>query len=349
MALYKRGSVWWVRFTTPGGNEIRETAATADRRQAQEYHDRRKAEFWRISQLGERPRHTWQDAVVRWLEANPGHSHRSEIAVIFRQIDPLLGALYLDQIDTDIISRVTAAFRVGIRVKTLKPLSINSKLSAVRAILRAAVGWGWIDRAPAIPKIPVVDRRLRWLTREEADRLIAELPPHVAAMARFSLATGLREKNVCGLEWSQIDMDRRIAWIHADQSKTRRVISIPLNGDALVVLREQQGQHPRYVFTWRGRPLARANRNAWQAAIVRTGLTGVRWHDLRHTWASWHVQAGTPLLALKELGGWSSIDMVMRYAHLAPDHLAEHAERISVPRLVRTNSGTAADKSAASK
>jgi integrase len=74
----------------------------------------------------------------------------------------------------------------------------------------------------------------------------------------------------------------------------------------------------------------------------------VRWHDLRHTWASWHVQAGTPLAVLKELGGWASLDMVLRYAHLAPGHLADHAERISGPRLIHTNPDTPADQQAAS-
>ncbi len=59
-----------------------------------------------------------------------------------------------------------------------------------------------------------------------------------------------------------------------------------------------------------------------------------RWHDLRHTWASWHVQNGTPLHALQELGGWETADMVRRYAHLAAEHLAPYADRLSALRLV---------------
>lgn len=346
MSLYKRGAVYWIRFTTPDGRELRETAATGDRKKAQEYHDQRKADCWRIAKLGEQPRHTWQEAVIRWIEANPEHSHLEDIKRIFRDADPLLGHLYLDQINPEMIEVITHHFRTGTRKPTLKPLSVNSKLSAIRAVLNAAQGWGWCV-APKIKPLPVIERRLRWITREEADRLIAELPPHVASMARFSLATGLREKNVCELEWNQIDLERRIAWIHADQAKARRIITIPLNSDAVVVLREQQSQHSRYVFTWRGRPLSRANRKAWQAALKRAGLEGLRWHDLRHTWASWHVQAGTPLAVLKELGGWATLEMVMRYAHLAPAHLAEHAERISGPRLVRTNHDTELKKVAA--
>ena len=66
----------------------------------------------------------------------------------------------------------------------------------------------------------------------------------------------------------------------------------------------------------------------WARALKRAGLEDVRWHDLRHTWASWHVQRGTPLHALQELGGWESVEMVRRYAHLAPTHLAPYANAV---------------------
>jgi integrase len=65
-----------------------------------------------------------------------------------------------------------------------------------------------------------------------------------------------------------------------------------------------------------------------------------RWHDLRHTWASWHVQAGTPIHVLQELGGWSDIRMVQKYAHLAPEHLAEYADLLSSPKVVQSYSRT---------
>jgi integrase len=65
------------------------------------------------------------------------------------------------------------------------------------------------------------------------------------------------------------------------------------------------------------------------AALKRAGIEDFRWHDLRHTWASWHVQAGTPSHALQELGGWEYAEMVRKYAHLSSDHLAEYADRMS--------------------
>ena len=90
--------------------------------------------------------------------------------------------------------------------------------------------------------------------------------------------------------------------------------------------------------------MARCSTKAWKRALERAGIEKTfRWHDLRHTWASWHVQSGTPLQELMELGSWASYEMVLRYAHLAADHLQGAAGPISgtflaqnkKPQLVR--------------
>jgi len=86
-----------------------------------------------------------------------------------------------------------------------------------------------------------------------------------------------------------------------------------------------------------GKPIKRAITKAWRNALKRAGIENFRWHDLRHTWASWHTQNGTPIEVLKELGGWDDIRMVQKYAHLAPEHLAQHASNIS---CLKTASGT---------
>lgn len=63
-------------------------------------------------------------------------------------------------------------------------------------------------------------------------------------------------------------------------------------------------------------------------ALKKVEINNFRWHDLRHTWASWLVQKGVPLRTLQEMGGWKTLSMVMRYAHLAPEHLHEHARKL---------------------
>ena len=120
-----------------------------------------------------------------------------------------------------------------------------------------------------------------------------------------------------GLEWSHVNLDTGHAWVDADQSKNRRPIAVPLNATALEVLRRQIGKHPRagvYVSReadWRGPTRRRGERR-----LKRAGIENFRWHDMRHTWASWHRQSGTPTHELQRLGGWRSSVMVERYAHL---------------------------------
>ena len=99
------------------------------------------------------------------------------------------------------------------------------------------------------------------------------------------------------------------------------------------------------MFTYEGKTVDRCSTKAWKRVLQNAGIEATfRWHDLRHTWASSHVQRGTPLQELMELGGWSSYEMVLRYAHLAADHLRTAAGRIDdtfsthgqKPQLVRT-------------
>ena len=92
---------------------------------------------------------------------------------------------------------------------------------------------------------PEAKRRVRWLNKEEATRLLDALPTHQRQLTRFALATGLRQANVLGLKWSDVDMDRRTAWVHADEAKGGEAIGVPLNDEAMAVLREEKGKHPR--------------------------------------------------------------------------------------------------------
>ena len=117
-------------------------------------------------------------------------------------------------------------------------------------------------------------------------------------------------------------------------AKNNKSIAVPLNSEAISILKAQIGKHETNVFTYEGLPVTRANNHAWRKALVRAGIEDFRWHDLRHTWASWHVQNGTPLHVLKELGGWSDLTMVLRYAHLSSKHLEEYSAN---SRMFETN------------
>ena len=89
----------------------------------------------------------------------------------------------------------------------------------------------------------------------------------------------------------------------------------------------------RYVFVYRRRaPIQKLTTRMWRRECKAAGLEGVTFHTMRHAWASWQVQAKTPLRILQELGGWATLEMPLRYAHLDPGHLAEYAERAASRR-----------------
>ncbi|MCA3109879.1 MAG: site-specific integrase [Rhodocyclaceae bacterium] len=206
----------------------------------------------------------------------------------------------------------------------------NRGYSTLRAVLNHARRAGWIASVPQLQRQPTPPSRVRWLTAEEWERLKAALPPLHRDMAAFAVNTGLRQANVLKLEWSQVDLRRRVAWIHAEQVKTRKPIGVPLNAAAMDVLNRRANNKSRWVFpgpTKAGTPLYQPGK-PWAKALQEAGVENFRWHDLRHTWAAWHVMAGTSLQELKELGGWASYDMVLIYAHLAPDHLRAAADRV---------------------
>lgn len=324
MSIYRRGNVWWIFFIAPSGKRIRGSTGTTDRAQAQEYHDRQRTKHWEHQRLGIKPERSWREASVRWVKER-SHKRTQQCDIGFlRRLDPYLGELLLSQITRDVVDQFAAR-----KAQESSPATANRHLTVIRSILRRARDeWEWIDKIPKIRLFSETQRRVRWLKREEAQRLLSELPPHLRDMAQFSLATGLRQRNVSHLRWDQVDVERAVAWIHPDQAKARRAIAVPLNQDAVMVLKRRMGQHDEYVFTFRNQPVGVCTTKAWWNALERAGIKEFRWHDLRHTWASWHVQSGTSLQELKELGGWASLEMVMRYAHLASDQLKTAARRI---------------------
>jgi integrase len=328
MSLFRRkdSPYWWVKLVH-GGGRVQQSTGTADRRKAQEYHDKLKAALWDQAKLGEAPRYVWQDAVVRYLEETSHKASQADDKRHLRWLDQYLRGVELRAIDRERVDRITKARQA----EGVSHATVNRVLEVLRAILRKAVhDWEWLERMPRVRLLPEPKRRVRFLTRAEAERLVAELPKHLVPLVRFSLETGLRRANVTGLQWSQVNLERRIAWIHPDQAKARKAIAVPLSTTAVALLREQlKKKHPTHVFAYRGKPMRQVNTKAWRAALKRAGIHGFRWHDLRHTWASWHVQAGTPLHVLQELGGWETAEMVRRYAHLSADHLAGYVDRVS--------------------
>jgi integrase len=311
MPLYRVGDTWYVDLPSSRGR-IRRSAKTTDKAQAKVFHDALKEQLWKQDQLGEEPPITWAAAVKKWMDVKQ-RSLPERYMIRSFSVDANTSL----PMPTTVMERLLSGTSAG---------TFNRRLGLITAI-HSASGL----KPPAIKRRPNPKGRTRWLAAEEWERLrkaLEEESPLLRQAAEFTLATGLRENNVLNLEWEQVDLKRRVAWIHADQAKGGDNIGVPLNEAACAVLRERVGADRRLVF---GNPdycLVKASNRAWYNALRKAKLRGFRWHDLRHTWASWAVMSGVRLEELMRLGGWKSYQMVLRYAHLAPEHLAEAASKV---------------------
>ncbi|MDP2152184.1 MAG: site-specific integrase [Methylotenera sp.] len=326
MSLYKRkdSSFWWVKITV-GRQKVQRGTGTSSRIEAQEFHDKLKVQLWEQERLGLKPRHSWKEAVIRWLnETSDKATHHEDVSKL-KWLDKFLSDLMLEEINLDCIDKIRSE-----KLKEASKATVNRYLALIRSILiRACQEWEWIERTPKIRLFKESNVRERALTIEQAKVLLNELPSHQRSTVLFALTTGLRLSNVVKLEWAQVNLDLKHAWVKGNESKNRKPIAIPLNNVAIEVLKQQLGNHPERVFTYLGRPFVAANTKAWKSALKRAGIEDFRWHDLRHTWATWQRQAGTPTHELQRLGGWKTASMVERYAHVAPDNLEHAASRLN--------------------
>jgi integrase len=328
MTLYirKDSPYYWVRFSPIKGElkPLQKSTGTTDKRKAKQLHDRLQAERWDQDMLGIKPRRTWDDAAEKFLqETSHKRTHEWDKSML-RWFHPHLGGKDLIDLNRAALDQVRAA-----RAKGVSTATVNRYMALVRTILRKACNeWEWIDRVPKVGMYRDKEGRIRSLTREEFARLIGELPEHLADMARFSVATGLRQANVTRLQWKQISLERRHLWVSGADHKNGQPHAVPLNQAAIDVLEKRKGDHPTHVFTYEGNPIVQVSTKAWRNALQRAGIHDFRWHDLRHTFATWHREAGTPTHELQRLGGWKTQSMVERYAHVAPEGLQFAASRL---------------------
>ena len=328
--VYRRkdSNYWWIHAVLPNGKRLRQSAGTEVFEDAQALLAKLKLDAYRETHLGIKPKRSWQEAVVRYLSIKSSLKSFRDVQRICRMLDPYLGTLMLNEINGDMVWSVVQ----GELKKGNKPATVNRYLALIRNLLKTARDeWQWIDSMPKIRLMPGEVERDRWITKDEADKLLAVCPPHMSALVRFALATGCRAREITGLEWNRVDLERGTAWLNQTKNGTPR--GVPLNGDAVAVLREEYGKNPKFCFSYRGKPILWDVCNtAWQNAVRKAEIADFRFHDLRHTWASWHRQAGTSCDELKDLGGWKSRTMVDRYAKFATENLRVAAARIERKR-----------------
>jgi len=343
MSLYQRKNspYLWCKFAVKG-KLIQQSTGVVTRKEAKEFEVKFKAEMLNKTDQVALPVHTWEAAVEKYYaEKLLKKAPRSDKSAL-KWLDPHFAGR-----DILTISRVLLASIGDLKLsEEVLPSTVNRIMKLVRAILRQAEVWEWLPAAPSVRMFPESESDLRFISRAEADKLVEALPVYLAVLAEFSFQTGLRMSNATHLKWSQLDLSIKQAWVNASDAKKRKSIPVPLSEVAIQLILSQKGKDGEYVFVHDGKPTVYASCTDWYAALKATGIKNFRWHDIRRTWASWHVQNGTTLHELKELGGWADFKSVLVYAHLGSQHLAK---RVNLPvGLATQNSYTRSEESRSS-
>jgi len=213
--------------------------------------------------------------------------------------------------------------------QTLSKRRVDMSLGRLKRLFSLCEKWGLITRDPAkaVSLFHQDHARERVLTPAEEEALLAATTGTFRTLVALAIQTGMRRGEILNLEWGEVDLAARRISIPARKTKSRRDRNIPLTARAVSLL-ESLPRSSAWVFgTGEGGPM-KGFEGKWARAMRDTGIRGLRFHDLRHTFASRAAMAGVSLQALKEMLGHSTLQMVLRYAHLSPDHLAEEVRKM---------------------
>lgn len=291
-----------------GGRTYRKTSRHWTHRDAKEYERKWQAQV-RDAASGREPERLIADAIERWLVDCVPHLKRARDAESdCRRLLPYVTGRKLAE-TADVWAEVKAD-----RGK-LSAATVNHSGRILRQITRLALReWGWLDR-PIIITLLIETPRERFLKREEVEALADAM--HSDAGSGYVLLaayTGMRRSQMLAVT----RRDVHDGYIHLDRTgKTKRLQLVPVHDRVQSIA----AQLPLPITS-------DALRNAWDAARQETGID-CRWHDLRHTFASWAVQAGVPLYTVAKILGHSTTAITQRYAHLAPQDLADAMSRIA--------------------
>lgn len=315
--LYKRGDVWWVRISRRGQKAVRCSAGTEDRQKAQEYHDKLANESWRKDKLGERPKKRWDEATLKYLTHARKRSLKDDKEMLSR-LRPMLDNELLEVmvgIGSSGFSERWDAILVALREEDLSDARLNRYTALAKTILHRE---GFLPRFRTYAETP----RDRVLEPEEIPEILSKLEGEAKEAFLFALATGIRRGNLLALKWAWIKMDRRVIEIPGDEFKQGFKAEIPLSAYAIEILKKRMGKDTESVFTVSDAVL----RNAWEKARP----TGVRWHDIRRTWATWLRRAGVSVSDIKEAGAWKTLALVERtYAKIRPAQLISVVDQLA--------------------
>lgn len=318
MSLFKRaGSPYWQTEFVCKGQRVARSTGTTSRREAEQFERALRDQITREAKRGPvAPRLTLDQACGRyWVE----HGRRLRDARnVERWLRYIVTGIPGDTPLAELSTKHVVEFISDMRRSGRGEIAINRTVTCLQGVHnRAAKAWEESTRVIDWRKLKTRERaRIRFLEHEEAQRLMAELPVHIRAVVLFILTTGLRKAEAFQLTWDKVRTGSVLVVVKGGYER-----EVLLSPEAALVLAETP-RDSRYVFdttNWR---------KHFEAARKRADVADIRWHDLRHTLATWLGRSGAPLEVIRDQLGHSSISVTQKYRHVVSSEVRDSLQRL---------------------
>ena len=338
--VQKRGNVWWLDCRINGTRYQVSLGKGINRKVALELATAKRAEILRgeagiAKKKRDIPFQKAAEEFLAWARANK----RPKTTAGYESIMGRLGEFFGDKMLSEIHPFLVEKYKQK-RLADGAKVGVNRELSRLRTMFNLCIKWGkfeGVNPASRYQRAPESRGRLRFLTEEEEVRLLEVAEEPLRSVIILAIHTGLRAQSEgLSMTWDCVDFAQKNVTVMDHFAKNGETRTVPLNSVALAALKALRTRVPGpEVFMTRGRarngewrPYA-SFRTAFQTACRNAKLTGVTPHVLRHTFASRLVMRGADLRTVQELGGWKSLNMVQRYAHLSQEHKRQAIELLA--------------------
>jgi integrase len=357
--LYKRGNVWWCCYLSASGRMVRESTKEAEYTKAVEFLTKRHREI----EAGKAPEelkrignHTFKDLCKEYIEWAERQKSFTIKATFIEQLKEEFGdlplrrftSLMLEQYQTKRLARgKTRKYAIKKPDGTMvigesgkvpqgnKPATINRHIATLKHMFTKAVEWEMAeeDILKRIRKVKLLkenNRRLRYLSKEECQKLLKECDPHVRPITTVALNTGMRKGEILGLKWENIDLKHGFILLEQEDTKNGERREIPINAAVRSALQgvTRRLDVPYVFYDQETKKPYQDVKKGFNGACRRAGIKDFHFHDLRHTFASLLVMGGQDLTTVKELLGHKTLAMTLRYSHLAPSHTVKAVDML---------------------
>lgn len=333
MAVYKRGEVWWLDFRH-GGERVRRYGGRT-KKEAMEaldavLTDLRRGQFGFLRKVRSPAFNAFADEYLATPAVKSKRSRRRD-RLIMKHAKAFFGSKPLSEIHPFDIERYKA-WREGQNTAhghAPTHSTVDRELCTVRRMFNLAIEWGRTRANPVSGRQFYKENRERQyvLDQDEEQKLLAAAAPHIVPMIKLALGTAMRKSEILNLRWGQIDFQRCVIRLGAEDSKNKKPDAVALNREMMEMIKGLPREGP-YVFG--GAAPFQDIKTAWRTALEKAGLPEViRFHDMRHTAATRLVSRGADPATVMAILRHSSLKMVMRYVHPSEKAKREAVELLS--------------------